>query len=192
VAGSVTFKKGAKVEGWERNLDNPKRVLKQIGILLVGAAQEAFEDQAFNGRAWDARAVPNVYGILADLDAGKKPPARRFEDRPALIDTGRLRSSIAFRTLGTHTVEVGTNVDYGDVHQKGGPIESAPINRQRVWAWLKEQSKDLRKELGWLVNEKFDGDTLKGEVEARPFLGITKQLRKDVLRWVGVSIVEVK
>lgn len=192
MVGSVTFKKGAKVEGWERNLNNPSRTLKQVGILLVAQAQENFEDQAFGSKKWQPRAVPNVYGILADLDAGKNPPARRFEDRPALIDTGRLRSSIAFRILNATTVEVGTNVPYADVHQEGGPIESVKIRRAVVWAWLREQSKELKKQLGWLVNPKFDGETLKGEVEARPFLGITPQLRKDVARWVGVSIVETK
>lgn len=194
-AGRTTFKKGEKVSRIERKLGNPSAALKQIGALMVSESQRAFKLQEFGGKRWDPRAPVNVFGIIADFHAGKrKPPARRFEPRPALRDTGRLASSIAFRVVGD-TVEVGSNLPYASVHQTGGEVESKPITqtvRTNLWAWLKKQSKDLKRRIGWVLNPKFKDKTIKGEVPARPFVGITKQTREFVREAVGVSIMEVE
>jgi len=191
----ATFKKGARVEGWERNLDNPQRALKQVGILLVAAAQEAFADQAHGPTKWKPRAVPNVYGILADIDAGKTPPGRRFEDRPALVDTGRLRSSISFRLVSAKVVEVGSNLPYADRLNRGGDIESVKITEQvqsDLAEWLKTKSAQIRDSLDWLLSKSRTDTKLEGKVEARPFIGLNRQIRKDILQVVGVSILETK
>jgi phage gpG-like protein len=195
MAGRAHFRKGGKIERIEKKLTNPEAALKQIGALMVAESQRAFKEQQFGTKKWDGRSPVNVFGIIADFHEGKrKPPARRFEARPALRDTGRLASSIAFKVSGM-MVEVGTNLDYANVHQTGGDVESKPITatvQKLLWSWLKKQSSQLKARLGFLLNKKYTGEKLKGKVPARPFIGITDTTRKNVSRMVGVHIMEVK
>ena len=190
------FEPGAKVERIEANLNRPEAALKQIGAMMVSESQRAFKAQKFGKDAWQGRAPVNVYGIIADFAEGKKkPPDRRFQTRPALRDTGRLAASIAFQVIGSDTVEVGTNLEYASVHQAGGRIESkkiTPTVRKALWAWLKKQSKELKGQLGFLLNKKFENKSLVGEVPARPFIGVTDQTIEDVEEAIGVRIMEVR
>ena len=189
----TSFKKGAKLERWEKALANPQKALKQIGVLMVAESQASFRDQQFGRKKWKGRAPVNVYGIIADFSKGSTPPKRRFQTRPALVDTGRLKGSIDYKVSGV-TVEVGTNLDYASVHQFGGEIESEKITKsvqQSLYKWLKPKDKGLKESLGWILNKKFTGETLKGQVEARQFVGITKQTIEDVHEVVGVAILEV-
>ncbi len=190
----ATFRPGAKVGRIERKLDNPTPILKQIGALMLSESQEAFRAQKFDRKKWTPRAPVNVFGVISDFAQGRKAPlARRFERTPVLSDTGRLRASISFRLLGTRAVEVGSNVKYAAVHQTGGPTESeklTPTVRKALWRWLRQQGLEMRRRLGWLLNKKFAGQTIKGEVPARPFVGITRQTIKDVRAVIGVEISE--
>jgi phage gpG-like protein len=191
----ASFKKGGKLTRWERNFENPRDALKQIGVLMVAESQGAFKQQKHGSKKWKGRAPVNVYGILADFAAGKnKPPKRRFDTRPALRDTGRLSASIAFKVYGRTSVAVGTNLPYAAVLNFGGKIESVPITaglQTALGKWLKKQSDKLRDRLGFLMNPDFEGETLKGEVEPRRFIGITKQTIEDVREVVRVEIMEV-
>ncbi len=192
----VTFKKGAKIQRIEKNLKSLRTALTQVGVIMVAESQRAFRDQSFGGKKWPARAAINVFGIIADFAAGKKkPPSRRFEKRPALMDTGALARSIAFRLSGTNAVIVGTQLKYAGAHQYGGKVESeklTPAVRKALWSWLKRQTRDLRQKLGWLLNKKFKGKSLKGTVPARPFLGVTRETKRVVKKLVGVTIMEAK
>lgn len=191
----ASFVKGAKIERWGKALENPQRALKQIGVLMVAESQRSFREQKHGKDTWKARSDVNVYGIIADFAKGSTPPARRFERRPALKDTGRLSNSIAFKVNGRASVEVGTNLDYAGVHQFGGTVESETITKsvQRALnTWLKPKDKGLKSRLGFLLNKKYTGETLKGEVPARPFVGITKDTIEDVREVVGVEIMEVR
>ena len=191
-----TFNKGAKIERFEKNLERPTAALKQIGAFMIEESQRAFKLQRFGKKAWPPRGEVNVFGIIADFAAGKKkPPKRRFEQRPALHDTGRLAKSVAFKLTGNRTVEVGSNLPYAGVHHKGGPVESETITedlQEALWKWLKKQSKDLRDRLGWLLNFKWVGEKIKGKVPERPIVGITKLTRENVQEAVGVKIFEVR
>lgn len=196
MTGRASIDPGDKIRRMGVKLDNPTPLLKQVGVIMVSESQRAFKAQQFGNRTWPARAPVNVYGILADFAAGKKaPPARRFERRPALRDTGRLAQSIAWQLVGTEVVEVGTNVEYAAVHQFGGTIESAPITdtvRGSLWSWLKGQDRSMKRRLGWLLNKKFRNKKLTGKVPARPFVGITPRTRELVRLSIGVGISEAK
>lgn len=192
----ATFEKGAKLERWERNFENPRRALRQIGILMVAESQRSFREQQHGRDKWPPRSDVNVFGIIADFAAGKRsPPARRFERRPALRDTGRLASSIAFKVYGRSVVEVGTNVSYAGVHQEGGVVESEPITsavRRTLWKWLRNRDRALKRRLGWILNKKFQNQKIEGEVPARPFVGITKETIRNVRELLGLEIMEVR
>lgn len=196
MTGRATIDKGAKVKRWERNLENPKAALKQIGVIMVAESQRAFKDQRFGREDWEERAVPNVFGIISDFHLGRRqPPARRFESRPALRDTGRLASSISFALKGTEVVEVGSNLPYAGVLHRGGKIESKPITevvRQLLWKWLRGKGSAWRDRLGWLLNRKFRYRTLTAEVPPRPIVGITARTRRDIQDAVGAKIMEVR
>jgi phage gpG-like protein len=193
---STTFDKGAKIARWERALENPIATLKAIGSLMTAESQRAFVDQRFGDEAWQPRRVPNVLGIIADFHAGKsEPPQRRFEDRPALANTGRLRSSIAFRVVGTDTVVVGSNLPYASVHQHGGRVESETMTesvRELLARWLRGKGARWRERLGWLLNRKLLGQRLESTVPARRFVGITDKTIEGVREAVAVTIFEVR
>jgi phage gpG-like protein len=188
------FVKGGKIERIEKRLDDPAKILAKIGVAMVAESQRAFKAQRFGRDQWEPRAPVNVFGILSDFAAGKtKPPARRLEQRPALRDTGRLASSIAYQVRGD-TVEVGTSVEYAAVHQEGGETESVPVNaqvRRALWKWLKTQSTQVKRQIGWVLNKKFRDQRLKQRVPARPFIGVTAETRVFVRKIVGVEIAEV-
>lgn len=191
---SEEIEKGAKVERWEVNLDNPSAALRQVGVLMTAESQRAFKEHKLGDKVWEPRAPVNVFGIIADFAAGKKePPARRFEQRPALRDTGRLAQSISYRLQGTSIVEVGSNLPYAGVQHAGGAVKSETITqdvRRLLYAWIKGKGRKWRGRLGWLLNKKFEGKQLEGKVPARPIVGITKQTIEDVKEVVGVKIME--
>lgn len=183
---------GDKVRRVEADLANPERILKQIGILMVAESQQAFAQQQFGGRQWQPRSVPNVFALIADFAAGKNPPARRFEARPALRDTGRLAASIAFRVLGNAT-EVGTNLPYAAVLNDGGEQKSEKITeavQERLWKWLKGPGSQWKKRLGWLLNKKFRDQQLTHRIGARKFVGLSQQTMEDINEVIGSEIAQ--
>lgn len=189
------FKKGAKMERFEKALRNPSKALKQIGMVMVAESQESFRLQKFGKSRWRKRKVPNVFGIVADMAQGRgEIPARRFDDRPALRDTGRLASSISYRVTGK-TVIVGSNLPYAAAHQHGGRVESEQITKEvqtKIADYLKNDGKQWEHALAFLLLPQMLGERLSMKVPRRPFLGITKQTIEDVREIVGVEIFEAR
>lgn len=177
------FEKGRKWERLEALLANPAPIYDAIGLLMVAESQQAFVEQSFGGIRWRPRGGVNVFGLLADFEAGRKPPKRRFATGPALQDTGRLASSISHRVLA-NGVEVGTTLEYAQVHQEGGRTKSArltPKVQKRVAEWLKRQKDDdLTARLGYLTSPRLTNKQLDGRVPRRPFIGVTRQTRADI------------
>jgi phage gpG-like protein len=195
MAGRTKVTKGPKARRIEKNLDDPSAILKSIGALLVADAQQAFKEQQFDKKQWPPRGAVNVMGIISDFAQGKgSPPKRRFETRPALKDTGHLSRSISFKLVGNNRVEVGTNVPYASVHQKGGEVESAKLTNDVVTAlakWLKRKPEGIKAKLGWLLNKKLRNTTIKGRVPARPFIGLTRRTLDYIKKTFGRTVSEV-
>jgi len=191
----VVFEPGAKLDRIGRKLSDPTPALKQIGALMTAESQAAFRAQQFGKNVWRERAPVNVFGIIADFHAGRRqPPARRFESRPVMQDTGRLAQSIAWQLVGASAVEVGTNLPYARELHRGGEVESKPITetvQQSLWAWLRTQGRERKRQLGWLLNRKFRNRTLKHTVPARPIVGVTQETREGIRLAIGVEIMEV-
>jgi phage gpG-like protein len=194
-------------------MNDPKALLTLVGAFFKARAQRAFVEQRRGRAKWQARRVPNVAGVLADLVAGRTPPQRRFEPRPALIDTSALRRSIAFRVLRRDTVEIGSALPYADLMQRGGTSLSPVITedlQQRLWKWLKPKAKkgvtvknkatgvtsrvegsDLRVAFGWLLNKKQRGKRVTFKIPSRPFITIEPEDRADLLTDLGVEVVRI-
>jgi len=192
------FKKGAKMERFQRAVENPKAALTQIGAFMVSESQAAFKvgNQALGDKKWAPRAPVNVFGILADFAAGKAtPPNKRFQTTPALMDTGRLRGSIAFSVSG-NTVTVGSNLPYAAKHHFGLETESEVITEEMqllMGAWLLKVEDDaIFNRLAFLLNKKWRGKSLTMKLPERPIVGITKQTIADVNEAIGVEIFEVR
>lgn len=132
-------------------------LLKRIGVLVAKECRKAFAMQklGLSGEEWPARyegmAEPfiNIAGALTDWNAGRaNPKPNRFQDRPALIDEGNLRSSITSKVgmdAGSEggTIYVGTNRPYAALHQEGGWTEIPITDRAKeaIYKWLYSKSK---------------------------------------------------
>jgi phage gpG-like protein len=189
------FDVGDKMRRWQANLDEPSAALEAIGAMMAADSQQAFKDQRFGGEPWPPRRVPSVMGVIADFAAGKKsPPARRFEGRPALVDTGALRRSITYETDGK-TVSVGSNLPYADTHQTGGPTESETITKSvqdLLSKWLAKSGKPWERVFRKYTTKKWEGETIKGSVPARPFVGLTDETEADIAGVLGVHLMEAE
>ena len=114
------------------NVD-PRAPLEEIGIYLHRRVLEGFERQRDPwGRPWEPLSPETV---------------RRKGSSRILEDTGRLRQSIAWRTLGRDAVVVGTNVEYAPVHQFGSDERHIPA---RPFLPLAEEGVDLP--TGWMAD----------------------------------------
>lgn len=169
----------------EALLRDPSPVLFALGEAAVSFSVRAFDDQAFAGDPWperypnqDSGEMVNVAGVLADLNAGLTSiPPRRFEDRPALVDTGALRDSINWRRVDQDAVEVGSTLPYADTHNRGGESRQpvTPGARKLLARFLRRNKRSrpwLRERLGFLFGIK----ELVTRVNARPFVGVTDEL----------------
>lgn len=165
----------------------PQPMLQALGLLVVGRAQKAFMDQKRGAFNWQARATPNILGILADLNRDATPPARRFQPRPAGIDTGNLMQSLTPGGVGTvkpvanDAIDVGTVAPGADLIQYGGESFQPVTEKTKanLRAWLKRKNDpELSKFLKFLLRKDVDG--FNKDVPARPFLIVTDQDAEDM------------
>lgn len=136
------LEEGSVVEAVGDLLDNPRRLLNLIGLVGVAYAQQSFEDQRLADKPWAPRMNPNIPGIINDVNAGRDPRPQRFTDRPALIDTGNLRASIAHEVVSDEEVDVGSALPYAEVHQIGGTSEVPELTdegKAKLWQWMKRR-----------------------------------------------------
>jgi phage gpG-like protein len=175
----------------EGNLSHPIKIMKQVGEMMRGRMQNAFAEQSRGRFLWRERKVPNIMGIIDDLEKGPRVKDRRFNPRPALKDTGALERSFGAgqRNVEMPTklrVEIGTPVEYAPTLNVGGTSEKK-VTRQvkkNLSIYLKRMRKkkgglsDQAKKLGWL----FRKDSVKVDIPARPFAIITQVDMKDIVK----------
>ena len=124
---------------------------ENIGEVLISTTHERFK----NGRA------PN----------GSKWKRGRKGTGQTLVESRRLRNSITKR-FSRAGVEVGTNVKYARIHQKGGTIRA-------------KKAKFLRFKVGsrWAMKKSV-------KIPARPFIGISADDKQEIMRLFRETISE--
>lgn len=168
-----TFEPGRVLSALREATVDPRPALTAIGAMLESRAKVAFQEQRRGKDKWPARHVPNVAGIVADVREGRVPPARRFEGRPAGIDTGRLMADISSRVTAKDTVEIGSRLPYAGLIQYGGTSKqpwpkSAKETLRKLL--LREPFKTYEDRLRWLLGDEIT--EVETNVPARPFLGL--------------------
>lgn len=160
---------------------DPRQLLQAVGLMMVGRSQRAFTDQGRDG-AWSPRAVPNRVGVILDLQEGRNPPERRWDARPAGIDSGRLRSSIAFKVQGARVV-VGSSLPYASDVQRGSS-KTIPLDRSTkhaLAAWIRGLGGARKTQAQRAFGPLFRQSSLSVVVPPRPFLVLTQDDRRDIL-----------
>lgn len=170
-------------------------LLDQIGALYVSASQKSFSEQRWGSTAWPARYPSqrspkiNIAGVIKDFNAGRRKPLKsRFQDRPALVDTGDLKRSISHRVVvegGEAYVEIGTTLPYATLQQYGGTstivITEAARDAARKWLGTKE-GYPFRSRLWRIVSVRSGIYTV--DVIGRRFVGTTPELEKRAAKMI--------
>lgn len=166
-----------------------RQALVRIGQFLTNRAQQTFPLQGANRQGkwfpWPPRSNPNYPAIIEDLRRKSTLPQRRFEDRPAVMDLGRLMASINWRLVDKSTVEVGTNLPYASMQQFGG-TRDININKtvhDNLAKYLRRNPL-RRPQLAWL----FHRTAITWHVIPRPFVVIDAQDAKDIDQVVLESV----
>jgi phage gpG-like protein len=195
-----------RLDAIEKAIEDPERskigqegLMRRWGALLVSASQDAFVKQTFGGHDWPARyegmepPFINIAGALADFEGGRSSPKpSRFQDRPALVDEGLrggLWGSITYAVPDPRSVQVGTNKPYAQVHNEGGTTQLfiGTEGKKRVQDWLfkKKAPFEPRKGREGYVGKLWPAavrGVLFQKIAKRPFLGVTEDTAKDLVR----------
>jgi phage virion morphogenesis protein len=103
----------------------PERLTRAVAEGVASRTIRRFDEQKGpDGRPWPPLSPATLMGEVGPKDRLKgggfsARAQRRMALRKALIRTGRLRNSIAWKVMGSR-VYVGTNVAYARIHQFGG------------------------------------------------------------------------
>lgn len=146
----AVFDEGTRLGALRGLFQNPRFILGQIGALTTAETMAAFKNQRLGNVPWKSRGDtgmnPNWPAIIRDLTQGSTPPARRFDDRPALMDKGNLARSFSWRIVSQDTVEIGTMLRYADALHAGLDTKTDPVTKtvqQRLYEWMKKTKADL-------------------------------------------------
>jgi phage gpG-like protein len=183
----------------KQELENPQKLMKKLGAMVLGASINSFKQQHLGEFKWEPRYPQqeppklNLAGFVADFANGRPTPKPiRFVDRPALIDEGfrgGLVASMTYKALDNTSFQVGTVKPYAATHQYGRKT-SQTITEQMKTAMRKWLYKGGKKEKGYKKRsepyaDKVEGllrmDQLDTSVGKRPFVGIFAELWRDIL-----------
>lgn len=192
MATVLTIKTDDDLAALQARLEAPEEVLDAMGSILKSISLGAFNAQKFGSFSWPARyhgrgdPFINLAGAIEDLSTGPRVKARRFDKRPAGIDSGRLMQSIEHAVETKGTVSVKALAEYAGKFQKGGKssIDVTSRTRSNLAKFLKSDTgKPYRERMGFLFNvTEYTLTTI-----PRPFIGITdegeSEAREAIEEW---------
>jgi len=195
VQGGARFKNAKHLKD---TLDNPQKLLKRIGGVILVASQRSFDEQRLGENVWPAR-YPNqqspkinVAAALRLLNEGASLPKGGhsiFKDRPALKGhTMDLRNSLAknnadaMKMVGPLTVEVGSNLPYANNMQFGIKSEQPVTGTAKTTLanWLRLARQRRRKIASYDIGTKTW--VQKGTAKSRYVSPATRMKRKKKKR----------
>ena len=165
-----------------------RSILEQIGALMEAESQEAFARQRLGDIRWEPRypnqgdPFINVAGAVSDFAKGAtEPRSRRYQRRPAAMDTGEMQNSVRSRVVDDESVEVGSNLKRAPFHQFG-LVSTQEVTQEMKNAiarfLLSDRGAQYREKLSFLTLP--NTNRLDTEIVARPFLGVTPELEEDI------------
>lgn len=189
-----------------------QKIMSGLGALALAYSQQAFDRQALGSEQWlerypkQTKGKVNIAGIVNDFINGKRnPPERRFEGRPAGIDSGLLRRSLtpskAMSMDGFH-VTIGSAQDNASAVQFGAESRQAITDsvvkiladvmkksRGRIKKAKKQSQPITAKDagimkLGFLFGLHKKGKPLITKSAARPYLGVTNELEDKMILFI--------
>lgn len=168
-----------------------QEILDGLGAVLTGRFQDAFREQRTpGGSPWPARMVPNVAGIVLDLNNDSTPKSRRFDARPAGRDTGKLVNSLTWKATSASVV-IGSALPYASRVNNGGKstLSLSGVGRRRLAIWLRSLPREERRELGlgWL----FSKPTFEVNARKRTFVKLGPPERKIARDHVEAEVVRL-
>lgn len=188
------------IPGLRRRLEDPRPVLKSIGALMTATSQDAFKKQAYAGERWperyEGRSDPfiNVAGALSDLNRGSPIKSRRFERRPAAVDTREMFNKISFELVGQNAVQSGSTALHAPAQVFGLAVRQTVTAAARNK--LTEETRRFKKRGG----QKFAAikklgflhvvDELTTQIQARPHIGIYPELEREIVEMVEDFVAE--
>jgi hypothetical protein len=163
-----------------------KRLKDAIGLDAVSFSQDSFRNQGLYKKGeWPARTVPNVAGIWKDLNLGQQIKTRRLDPRPALVDTGVARNSIAYQWQGNEKMRLGTNRQYMKNQQLGLPSTQKKLNPEHfnagITKFLRQNKKRLSDREYAQIASLMAINELTVTPKKRRFLGYTVARLKEVV-----------
>ena len=111
-------------------------------------AKRNLREQRSAAGPFPERMVPNVPGIISDVNKGGMPKKRRWDPRPVPFDTGLLWDSVKGVTLGPRKAQVGVvgaAAEYATVQHEGGESESEALTQVGLDTLNKFLQKSQRK-----------------------------------------------
>lgn len=179
----ATLESGSRLRVISKAAVDWRPALKEIGIGMLFSATEAFKKMRRGRHKWPPRGVPNVMGVLSDLERGADPPKRRFDKTDAKKkvgrDTGALLASLSPSKLSSPTattIEVGTRLPYASKFALGHRSSKAVsgLMKDRLADFLQTNPRHSPS-LSFLFNR----DRHEITVPPRPFMIFTRQDRRD-------------
>ena len=181
-------------------LEDPRPALRRIGALMLAESQKSFLDQRYGPEQWPERyegqpdPFVNVAGALSDLNRDRQIKGRRFDRRPALVDTAALKGSLSFDLRGKNAVRVGSTIPYAakqvfGLNSRQSVTGTARKRLTKEYRRFKKQGGsrfEAIKKLGFLHTV----SQLDTSIQARPFIGIFPDLEKRVVGAVEDYIAE--
>lgn len=143
-----------------------------IGREIVNYSLDAFKQQAWDGKPWEAR----------------KKNTRKNTGKPILIGKGQLRNNIDVIRYTNNSVVVGVwnHVPYARIHNEGGVINRSAREEKFVRPrYIRTERKGQFRRMKFEEKNQSDKQGFKYKayqihIPQRRFLGVTNELRKQV------------
>ena len=144
------------------------RMTSLIGTEAVNFSKKRFRDQGWQDENFEPWAK-------------RSPGAVRNEGRAILVNSGRLRNSIAIKRISPQSVTIGTDVKYAQVHNDGGDINIPVTDKMRRFGWAKYKQTGDSKFKGLALTKK---TSIHIKMPQRKFMGNSAVLRQQTVMMI--------